>query len=167
MKTNMTNNMKNKCLRFAASAAIAGGMLLAAQESGTQAQPPAAAAQQHRHQQGARLATYLNLTPAQAAQAKTELQAARQSAQPLHQQLKQVRSAMFQAVRANDTAKIGELSAQEANLKGQMSATRNEAFARIYTTLTPEQRAKADQLPAHFQQMRQRRLQKHQTPSNG
>jgi Spy/CpxP family protein refolding chaperone len=158
--------MKNTWLRFAAAAAIAGGMLLAAQEVGSQPAQPAA--QQHRpHARGARMARYLNLTPAQEAQAKAEFRAARQSAQPIRAQLKQVRLAMFQAVRANDTAKIGQLSAQEANLKGNMSALRREAFARVYSTLTPEQRAKADQIPAHLRQMRQRRMESQPNPSNG
>ena len=44
---------------------------------------------------------------------------------------------------------------------------RNEARARIYSTLTPEQRAKADQIPAHFRQRRQRRMESHQNPGNG
>jgi Spy/CpxP family protein refolding chaperone len=158
--------MKNTWLRFAATAAIAGGMLLAAQEVGSQPAQPAA--QQHRrHAGGARIARYLNLTPAQEAQAKAEFRAARQSAQPIRAQLKQVRLAMFQAVRANDTAKIDQLSAREANLKGHIAAMRHEAFARIYTTLTPDQRAKADQIPAHFRQMRQRRMENHPNPSNG
>ena len=146
--------MKNTWLRFAAAAAVAGGLLLAAQE--VSSQPAQPAVQQHRP--GARLARYLNLTPAQVAQAKAEFQAVRQSAQPIRQQLKQVRTAMFQAIQANDTAKIDQLSAQEANLKGQISAMRHEAEAKIYGTLTPEQRAKADQLPAHLRQMRQHRI---------
>ena len=73
---------------------------------------------------------------------------------------------MFQAVRANDTPKIDQLSTQEAGLQGQISAMRHEAFAKLYSTLTPEQRAKADQLPAHLRQMRQRRIES-QNPSNG
>ena len=125
--------MRNTWLRFAAAAAIAGGMLLAAQEGGSQ--------------------------PAQVAHGKAEFQAARQSAQPIRRQLKQVRSAMFQAARASDTARIDQLSAREANLRGHISAMRHEAFGRIYSTLTPEQRAKADRLPAHFRQMRQRRME--------
>jgi Spy/CpxP family protein refolding chaperone len=156
--------MKNNWLRFALTAAMAGGMLCAAQEVGSQpAQPPAV---QHHHR-GARMARYLNLTPAQTAQAKGEFQAARQSTQLIRAQLKQVRLGMFQAIRANDTAKIDQLSAQEAGLKGQISAARHEAFAKMYSTLTPEQRAKADQFPAHIRQMRQQRMQSHPNPSNG
>jgi Spy/CpxP family protein refolding chaperone len=138
------NTMKNTLLRFAAAAAITGGMLLAAQELG--GPPPPAVERPHR---AARLIRYLNLTPAQAAQASAEFQAARQAAQPIRQRLKQLHAAMSQAVRANDTAGIQRLSAREARLKGRVAAIRQEAFARIYSTLTPEQRAKADQLPAH------------------
>lgn len=138
-------------------------MLLAAQEVGTQQASPAAVRQ---HNRGAKLASYLNLSPAQAEQAKAQLQAARQNAKPIRQQLHQVRAAMFDAVRANDTAKIDQLSAQEASLKGQISAMRNEAFARLYSSLTPEQKAKADQLPARFQQMRQQRMQNRQNGNN-
>jgi Spy/CpxP family protein refolding chaperone len=163
------NNMKKTWLRFAAATAVAGGMLLAAQEVGSQPAQPAV--QQHRQQRphdgGARIARYLNLTPAQEARANAEFQSARQSGQPIRQQLKQVRSAMFQAVRANDTAGIERLSAQQAGLRGRILAVREEAFARVYSTLTPEQRAKADTLPAHFRQMRQRRTESHQNPSNG
>ena len=68
---------------------------------------------------------------------------------------------------ANDTARIDRLSAREARLKGRMTALRQEAFARLYSTLSPEQRAKADQMPAHFRQMRQRWMQNRQNPSNG
>jgi len=153
--------MKITWLRFAAAAAIAGGMLFAAQEVSQPAQP---AVPQHRR--GVRIAHSLDLTPAQTAQAKAEFQAVRQSAQPIRQQLKQVRSGMSQAVRVNDTAKIDQLSAQEAGLKGQISAMRHEGFAKLYSTLTPEQRAKADQLPARCRQMRQRRMESHQPSSN-
>lgn len=156
--------MKKTWLRFAAAAAFAGGMLLAAQEPGTQ---PANSAEQPQYGRGARIARYLDLTAEQQAQAEAEFRAVRQSAQPIRRQLKQVRAAIFQAVRANDTAGIDRLSAQEANLKGQISAMRHEAFARIYGALTPEQRAKADQLPAHLREMRQRRMESHRNPSNG
>ncbi len=104
--------MKNTWLRFAAAGAIAGGMLLAAQEVSSQPAQPAPRQEQQQPHRGARLARYLNMTPAQEAQAKAEFRSVRQSAQPVRQELKQVRSAMFQAVRANDTAGIERLSAR-------------------------------------------------------
>jgi len=159
--------MTSRLVRFIAVPAMAGGMLLAAgaQVSNQPAQPPAQ--QQGLHNRGERIANYLNLTDAQRAQAKAELQAARQSAQPVRQQLKQVRQQMFQAIRANDTGAIQQLSAQEGSLKGQLSAMRHMTFAKLYSNLTPEQRAKADQLPAHFRQMRQHRMESRQAQSNG
>lgn len=157
--------MKNTWLRLTAVTAMAGGLLLAAQEVTSQQAPPVAQqGQQHQrgHHRAARIAEYLNLTPAQQAQAKTEFQSVRQSAQPIREQLKQVRQTMFEAIKANDTAKIDQLSAQEAGLKGQLAAMRNESLARLYSNLTPEQKAKADQLPAHFRQMRQHKMQSRQ-----
>src|ERR1039458_4225117 len=81
--------MKNTWLRFGAAAAIAGGMLLAAQEVGSRPAQPAVQ-QPHQHGGGARMARYLNLTPAQEARANAEFQAVRQTAQPIRQHLKQV-----------------------------------------------------------------------------
>jgi Spy/CpxP family protein refolding chaperone len=159
--------MKNTWLRFLAVPAVAGGMLLAAApEVSTQPNP---AAQQHAlclQKRGDRIARFLNLSEAQKAQFTAELQAARASARPTHRQLHQLRQQMFQAVRANDTAAIRQLSAKEGALEGRMSAMRHDALARIYSELTPEQRAKADQLPAHMREMRQRRMENHPAPSN-
>jgi hypothetical protein len=161
--------MKNTWLRLTAVTAMAGGMLLAtAQDVPNQPAPPAATQQHQRmHQRAARLAQYLNLTAAQKDRAKQAFLAAHQNAQPIREQLKQVHMAMFQAVRANDAAKIDQLSAQEGNLKGQLGAIRNETFAKLYSSLTPDQQAKADQIPAHLRQMRQRRMQKAPNANNG
>jgi len=145
-------------------------MLLAAGPQEPSSEPAPPSTQQppaHRRHGGARLANYLNLTDAQREQAKATMQAMRQSAQPIRQQLKQVRQQMFQAIQANDTAAIQQLSAQEGSLKGQVLALRNQAFAKLYASLTPEQRAKADQLPALFRQMRQRHMENRQSRGNG
>jgi Spy/CpxP family protein refolding chaperone len=160
--------MKNTWLRFLAVPAIAGGMLLAAgPEVST---PPNAAAQQgaqRRQQRGDRIARFLNLTETQKAQFTAEMQATRASARPIRRDLRQVRQQMFQAVRANDTGAIHQLSAKEGALEGRLLAVRHDAFARLYSQLTPEQRAKADQLPAHMREMRQRRMENHPVPNNG
>jgi Spy/CpxP family protein refolding chaperone len=159
--------MKNTWLRFLAVPAIAGGMLLAAApEVSTQPNPAAQQRTQRLQKRGDRIARFLNLTEAQKAQFASEWQATRASARSIHGQLKQLRQPMFQAVRANDTAAIGQLSAKQGALEGQLSAMRHEEFAKIYSQLTPEQRAKADQLPAHMREMRQRRMENHPAPSN-
>jgi Spy/CpxP family protein refolding chaperone len=137
-------------------------MLLVSAQDPNQAAPPANATHQRFHKRAARLAKYLNLTPAQAAQAKAGFQAARQSGQPIREQLKQLRAGIQQAIKAGDTARIDQLSAQQGSLKGQLLAIRHESFAKFYATLSPEQQAKADQLPAHMRQMRQQRMANHQ-----
>ena len=141
-------------------------LLAAAPEVSTQPNPAAQQRAQRLQKRGDRIARFLNLTGAQKAQFASEWQATRASARPIHGQLKQLRQQMFQAVRANDTAAIGQLSAKEGALEGQLSAMRHEQFAKIYGQLTPEQRAKADQLPAHMRAMRQRRMENHPAPSN-
>jgi len=164
----MKNTMKNRWLRFLAVPAIAGGMLLAAApEVSTQPNPAAQQRAQRLQKRGDRIARFLNLTEAQKAQFGAELQATRASARPIHRRLKQVRQEMFQAVRANDTAQIRQLSGKEGALEGRLSAMRHDEFAKIYGQLTPEQRAKADQLPAHIREMRQHRMENHPAPSNG
>jgi len=164
LKLEAVNNMKKKLFQLTAAAVLAGGTFLAlAQEVPSQPAQPAPAHQRR----AARIAQYLGLTPDQQTQIRSQFQAMRQSMQPVRQQLKQVRANMFQAIRANDTASIQQLSAQEATLKSQLIAARSETMAKVYSTLTPAQQAKADQLPAHIQQMRQRRMQNRQNPNNG
>jgi len=158
--------MKKTLLRFATVALAAGGLCLGLAQEAPSQPPQAPPAFQRLH---ARLAEYLNLTPDQESQFQATMQNLRASAQPVRQQLKQLRAQMFQAIQANNTAQIDQISAQEGNLRGQLAAMRNEAFAKIYSSLTPDQKAKADQLPAMLQQMRQRRMQHRmsQNPNNG
>ena len=160
--------MRNILVSLTAVTIMTGGLLLGAPQE-SQTAPPAEQQNQARPRVSrvARMARYLNLTPAQRIQARDEFRAMRQSAQPVRQQLREVRQNMFQAVRANDSAAIDQLSAQEARLRGQLSAMHHQAFARIYSTLSPEQKAKADQLPARFHRMRQRMMQGGQAPNNG
>ncbi len=160
--------MKKNFFRFAAAGTLAAGMIFAQ----TQPAPaPAPGNGQWQHKGGmranrlARMAQYLNLTDAQKAQAKTLFQQARQSAQPVQAQLKQQRQAMRDAIKNNDTAAIDRISNAEAPLLAQLIDIRTKAMASFYQTLTPEQRQKADQLPAHFRQMMHNRMHT-QRPAN-
>jgi len=72
---------------------------------------------------GAFLSSYLNLTPSQQTQAKSIFQNARQSGQPVRQQLKQTRQSLQAAIQANNTAEI-----------------------QVYQILTPDQQQKWAQL---------------------
>jgi Spy/CpxP family protein refolding chaperone len=121
--------MKLTIARFAAVAALAAGMAFA--------QTPAAP-----------------LTPAQKEQARAIRQQARQTAEPLEQQLKTKREALAAAVKANDVAQIHSLAAQCGQLQGQLLGIRSEARAKVYSTLTPEQKAKADRVRQRLEKRR-------------
>ena len=110
-----------------------------------------------------RLIKALDLTAAQKQQAKTIFQQAKQNAQPIRQQLQQNREAFAAAVKANDTAQIQALASQQGNLQGQVAAIRGESMAKFYSNLTPEQRAKADQVRQRIQQ----RIQQRKLGNNG
>jgi Spy/CpxP family protein refolding chaperone len=104
---------------------------------------PTSPAGGHRHgRHGAFLAAYLNLTPAQQAQEKSIFQGARQSGQPVRQQLRQTRQSLRTAVQANDTAQIQQLAQTEGGELGQLAAIRSTAMAKVHQILTPEQQQK-------------------------
>ena len=148
--------MKNNLVRFVGMAALASGMMFS-QAPAPPAQPesPAQRWQQRRGQMFDRMATRLNLTDDQKQQARSIMQSARESAQPITQQLKQNRQALRDAVKAGKTdADIDQLAASTGTLMGQATAIRTKAFAKVYAMLTPEQRTKADQLGGHGMFMR-------------
>jgi Spy/CpxP family protein refolding chaperone len=155
--------MKQRIIPFAAAAALAAGLAFAQ----TPAAPPesSSSGQSHVNRRGAyheRMMQQLNLSDSQKAQAKTIFQDAREKAKPLVEQLRQDRQAMNEAVKANDTARIRSLAAKEGKTSGELTAIRSEAKAKFYSTLTSEQRTKADQLHQQAREkMRQRWQQQH------
>lgn len=125
-------SLRNKFAAWTAVAALGAASLFAAET--TPANSP------HRHgRMGAFLSSYLNLTPAQQAQQRSIFQTARQSAQPVRQQLKQTRQAFRAAVQANNTAQIQQLAQTEGSEVGQLAAIRGNAMAKAYQILTPGQ----------------------------
>jgi periplasmic protein CpxP/Spy len=159
--------MKQQLIKFATVAALASGIIFA-QAPSTNPQQNTGTAQQGRrgfmHRHMARFAEQLNLTDAQKQHARSIFQQARESAQPLRQQLKQNREALNAAVKAGKSdSDIQALSNDQGRLLGQMVAIRTEAFAKFYNTLTPEQRAKAEQMQQQFKQ----RVQSHEQRKNG
>jgi|SRR5579871_894630 len=147
--------MKIPLIRFAVAPILASGMLFAqAPAPEAPAQPPAQHRQFRRGQMFERMATKLNLNDAQRSQAKSIFQSARESAQPIAQQLQQARVALRGAVKAGKSdAEIDQLAANAGQLSGQLTAVRTKAFAKFYAMLTPEQRTTADQLGGHFHGM--------------
>jgi protein CpxP len=141
--------MKMTFVRFATVAAMAAGMALA--------QVPAAPARQAMR---GRMMQTLNLSDAQKQQARTFLQQAKQNAQPLMTQLRANRQALAAAVKANDAAQIQSLAAQQGSLQGQLLGIRSEARAKVYALLTPEQKAKADEMREKVRERMKQRFEK-------
>ncbi|HUI77925.1 MAG TPA: Spy/CpxP family protein refolding chaperone [Bryobacteraceae bacterium] len=145
--------MKRQFVKLAAFAALATSLVFAQASSSTPSPNPPAGRHHFVGQHRARLTQALNLTDAQKAQAKTIFQQARQTAQPLRDQLKANRQALVAAAKAgNNDAQVQQLAAQQGQLLGQMTVIRTEAFGKFYSTLTPEQRAKADQMQQNLHQ---------------
>jgi Spy/CpxP family protein refolding chaperone len=107
-----------------------------------------------------RIAQALNLTDAQKQQAQAIIQQTRQTVQPLKQQANQNRQALMAAINAGKgDVEIHQLALTQGNLAGQLVAARAEALAKFYSTLTPEQRAKADLMSQQVRQMIKHRIQ--------
>jgi Spy/CpxP family protein refolding chaperone len=126
-----------------------------AQAPSTTAQPGGGKAAVRR-----RIAQALNLTDAQKQQAQAIIQQTRQTVQPLQQQAKQNRQALMAAIQAGKgDVEIHQLALTQGNLAGQLVAARAEALAKFYSTLTPEQRAKAALMRQRVRQMIEQRIQ--------
>ena len=152
--------MNRRLMRLSAVAALAAGMLFA-QAPATTAQPDSGkAAVRPRAVVRQRIAQALNLTDAQKQQAQAIVQQTRQTVQPLRQQSKQNRQALMAAIQAGKgDVEIHQLALTQGNLAGQLVAARAEALAKFYSTLTPEQRAKADLMGQKLRQMLKQRVQ--------
>ena len=114
---------------------------------------------------GQKMAQALNLTPDQQANAKQVMMQAHEQAAPLRQQLKQSREALANAVKSGNDAQIDQITKDQAPVMAQMAAIRAHAFEKIYATLTPEQKIKADSMRQHF--MSHRGQRQHQRQANG
>jgi hypothetical protein len=88
----------------------------------------------------------LAMTPSQKDQAHTAMLEARQSAQPIRQELTDTNKALQAAIRADDTAQVQRLSTTEGQEIGQLIGIRSSAVAKVYKTLTPDQKVRAQAL---------------------
>jgi|SRR5579884_3344769 Spy/CpxP family protein refolding chaperone len=142
--------MKSNSIRIIGAAALGAGLILAQTAQPAPATPGQAQGgqwaqrrAQMRRNMVQRFSTYLNLSADQQTQARQIFQAARQSAQPVAQQLREARKALDDAVKANASdAQIDQLSANIGNLVSQLTAIRTKAFEKFYGILTPEQKDK-------------------------
>ncbi len=90
--------------------------------------------------------TVLAMTPQQKDQAQTAIQEARQSAKPIREELMNTNKALQSAVRSDESGAIQRLSTTEGQEIGQLLAIRSSTVAKVYKSLTPDQRARADAL---------------------
>lgn len=110
--------------------------------------------------------TVLAMTPAQKDQARTAIDQARQSAMPIRQELMNTNRNLKDAIRTGNTAEIQHLSATEGQEIGQLLAIRSSAVAKVYQSLRPDQRTKADALQQLLMQGMQQRME-HSTQRAG
>ena len=95
----------------------------------------------------AKISQKLNLTSEQQQEMQTTFRQARESAKPVREQLRTNRQALAAAIKADRTSDIRQLAIDRGKLLGQVTAIYGQSRAKFYQTLTPEQRAKADQMP--------------------
>lgn len=138
--------MKDSLIRLAGVGALACGLMFA-QGGGSGGKGAPMARRGHFVQ---RMVTYLNLTPDQQTQAKQIMADARQQSMPLRQQMKQNREALSTAIKSGNDAQIDQITKAEAPVMAQLAAIRAHAFEKIYATLTPEQKTKADNMRQWF-----------------
>ena len=170
--------MKRQIVNLVAVGSMAAGMMFA------QAQPAQPAPQGHNTQAGQaaqgqkgmwnhrfearqRMMEALNLTPDQKTMAKSIFGQAREASKPVRMELRQNREAMAGAIKANNQGEIAKLATERGKLTAKLATNRGDAMAKFYQTLTPAQRAKADEMHAKLQaRMRQFRNEHRGTRTN-
>ena len=150
--------MRYSFMKFVAAATFAGGLVFAQNPTGN-SQPEAPYTQEGRrgfmwsHMDLDHVTQVLNLTDSQKEQARTIFQRARQSAQPIREELKQNREKLMATAKvSNSEGDIQKLAVEQGRLLGKLIAIRAESSAKFYQLLTPEQRVKADQMHERFKQ---------------
>ena len=129
---------------------------------------PAAGWHGHGQHHMAWMAKELNLTDAQKQQVKTIMQSDRATMRPVMQQLAENRKAMLAATAngAFDQAKVQAIANQQSQAMAQLMVQKATIQHQIYTqVLTPDQRAKADQMREKQMARIDERLQKFSQPA--
>ena len=127
-----------------AAAAIAVGLATAG--FAAQDGPRGRAFGHHRGDMLSRAAAALELTDTQKEFGKQLAADTRRQAAPVMKELKQNRQEIAAAVKSNNTAAITTLSQRQGDLMAQLSGLHAKSMASFYAQLTPEQKAKADEM---------------------
>jgi protein CpxP len=109
-----------------------------------------------------RMTRELNLTDAQQAQIKTILQTQHAKIQPLMQQLHQNQQTQSAAATGTfDETQARTFAGKQAQIMSDLIVEKQRTQSEIYAVLTPDQRAKAQQLMQQREQRRLQHMQKH------
>lgn len=145
--------MKSSILFPFSGAILAAGMLMAqpATQPATQTPAPAKSAtamRSHRRALGGpaveQLTRMLKLTPDQQNRANTIFADARKQTKTIQPQLRSEREALSAAIRSDDQARIDRITSDNAQLNSQEHAIHAKAMAKLYSILTPDQKATFD-----------------------
>lgn len=104
----------------------------------------------------------LDLTEEQKTQMKAIRQASKETMKPIREQMKANRQKLQTLSESGtfDEAQVQAIAAQQGTLSAQMIVEREKVKSQIFNLLTPEQKTKAAEMKAQFQQKRQERMQK-------
>ena len=110
----------------------------------------------------------LDLTDEQKTQMKAIRQANRENIKPIREQMKTNRQKLQTLSESGtfDEAQVQAIASQQGTLSAQMIVEKEKVKSQMFNLLTPEQKAKAAELKAQFQQKRQERMQKRQERRN-
>jgi len=137
-----------------ATTLMAGGALMA--QTPAPAQTPVTPKHEEHANRGprserfvARLTKRLGLTSDQQNQVKAIFKESREQAKALAPKLREERMALREAVKSDSVQKIDQITQQNAQLNAQREAIHAKAMAKVYGILTPDQKAKFDQMSEH------------------
>jgi len=91
-----------------------------------------------------RLSEHLNLTPDQRQQVRAMFRDASAQTKPLRARLREERTSLAVAIKAGSEKQIDEITSQNADAVAKLQAIHAKTMAKVYTILTPDQKAKFD-----------------------
>jgi len=109
----------------------------------------------------------LDLTDAQQAQIKQIFDSATPSMEPLRQQEHESHKAMMQLITSGtfDQAKAQSIASQESQIHQELELQHAQLAAQAYQVLTPEQKAKLNDVLAKREQRMQKHMEEHSQPA--
>lgn len=111
---------------------------------------------------GGRMFRHLDLTDAQKEQMKAIRQASRETTKGLRENMRNVRKQLSELGTDGtfDQAAVETLAAQQADIQKQLIVERQKVKAQTFALLTPEQKAKFDEMKAQMAERMKQRMEK-------